>query len=141
MFKTDQPAGDPATAPASGSATRISAPLGDFIVLLPRRAAHLLIRAYQLTFSAFLGRQCRYLPTCSDYADEAIARHGLWAGAFMATARLCRCHPWGGSGFDPVPRMPARDAHWSRPWRYGEWRQRPVCEAVAREDAGDASPP
>jgi putative membrane protein insertion efficiency factor len=142
MFKTDQPAGDPATAPASGSATRISAPLGHFIALLPRRAAHLLIRAYQLTFSAFLGRQCRYLPTCSDYADEAIARHGLWAGGFMATARLCRCHPWGGSGFYPVPRMLVRDAHWSRPWRYGEWRQRPVCEAVARrEDAGNASPP
>jgi len=46
----------------------------------PRRAAHALIRFYQLTFSSLIGRQCRYLPTCSAYADEAIERHGLWAG-------------------------------------------------------------
>ena len=51
----------------------------------PRRAAHLLIRFYQLSFSAVLGRRCRYLPTCSAYADEAIRRHGLWAGGWMAT--------------------------------------------------------
>ena len=63
----------------------------------PRQAAHLLIRFYQLSFSALLGRRCRYLPTCSAYADEAIRRHGLWAGGWMATARICRCHPWGGS--------------------------------------------
>ena len=136
MFKTDRSGRDPATAAASGSATKMAL-LGDFVAVLPRRTAHLLIRAYQLTFSAFLGRQCRYLPTCSEYTDEAIARHGLWAGGFMGVARLCRCHPWGGSGFDPVPRTLVDDAHWSRPWRYGEWRQKPVCEAVAREDTGE----
>ncbi len=73
------------------------------LALAPRRAAHALIRFYQLTLSSLIGRQCRYLPTCSAYADEAIARHGLWAGAWMGTARMCRCHPWGGSGFDPPP--------------------------------------
>ena len=62
--------------------------------LAPRLAAHALIRFYQLSLSALLGRQCRYLPSCSAYADEAIASHGLWAGGWMATARLCRCHPW-----------------------------------------------
>ena len=71
----------------------------------PRQAAHLLIRFYQLTFSALLGRRCRYLPTCSAYADEAIRRHGLWAGGWMATARICRCHPWGGAGYDPPPQV------------------------------------
>jgi uncharacterized protein len=100
------------------------------LALLPRRLAHLLIRAYQLSLSALIGRQCRYLPTCSDYTDEAIARHGLWAGSFMGLARLCRCHPWGGSGFDPVPQTLPPGAHWALPWRYGEWRQRPSCEAV-----------
>ncbi len=88
---------------------------------LGRGGAHLLIRFYQLTFSALVGRQCRYLPSCSDYADEAIARYGLWAGSWMGAARLCRCHPWGGSGFDPVPsRRP--QARWYQPWRYGAWR-------------------
>jgi putative membrane protein insertion efficiency factor len=98
--------------------------------LLPRRLAHLLIRAYQLSLSAFIGRRCRYLPTCSDYTDEAITRHGLWAGGFMGLARLCRCHPWGGSGYDPVPARLAPGAHWAQPWRYGQWRQRPTCETV-----------
>ncbi len=87
---------------------------------MARQLAHFLIRFYQLTFSALLGRQCRYLPSCSDYADEAISRHGLWPGAWMALARLCRCHPWGASGYDPVPEHCACGcAH--RPWRYGRW--------------------
>ena len=73
------------------------------LVLGPRRAAHALIRFYQLTLSSLLGRECRYLPTCSAYADEAIQRHGLWAGSWMGLARVCRCHPWGGSGYDPPP--------------------------------------
>lgn len=85
-----------------------------------RFAAHVLIRAYQLTLSSLLGRRCRYLPTCSDYMDEAIGRHGLWAGGWMGTARLCRCHPWGGAGYDPVRDVPG-SARWFRPWRYGRW--------------------
>lgn len=70
---------------------------------LPRRAAHYLIRAYQLTLSALIGRQCRHVPSCSAYMDEAIERHGLWAGGLLGLARVCRCHPWGTSGYDPVP--------------------------------------
>jgi hypothetical protein len=96
------------------------------IRLAPRRLAHGLIRFYQLTLSALIGRQCRYLPSCSAYADEAIERHGLWAGGWMGVARICRCHPWSGAGFDPPPRaVPAR-ASWMLPWRYGRWRYR--CE-------------
>jgi putative membrane protein insertion efficiency factor len=64
------------------------------------------IRAYKLTLSPLIGRQCRYLPTCSAYAEEALIRHGPWRGSALAAGRLCRCHPFGGSGYDPVP--PAR---------------------------------
>ena len=64
------------------------------------RGAH---RAYKLTLSPLIGRQCRFLPTCSDYAAEALIAHGPWRGAWLATRRVCRCNPWGGSGYDPVP--------------------------------------
>ncbi len=64
-----------------------------------------LIRTYQLTLSVILGRRCRYLPTCSEYASDAIRKHGAARGSALAFARICRCHPWGGSGFDPVPEV------------------------------------
>ena len=64
------------------------------------RAAH---RAYKLTLSPWIGRQCRFLPTCSDYAAEALITYGPWRGSVFAARRLCRCHPWGGSGYDPLP--------------------------------------
>ncbi len=86
------------------------------------RLAHLAIRAYQLTLSSVAGSQCRHLPTCSAYTDEAIQRHGLWAGGFMGLARLCRCHPWGTAGYDPVPGDLPPHARWWRPWAYGRWR-------------------
>ncbi len=62
-----------------------------------------MIRFYQLTLSSLMGRQCRFLPTCSDYASEAIHKHGAWRGFWFSLKRISRCHPWGGSGFDPVP--------------------------------------
>ena len=100
--------------------TRTEAPTWR-LAALPRCAAHWAIRLYQLTLSGLVGRQCRHLPTCSSYADEAIARFGLWTGGWMALARMCRCHPWGSSGFDPVPETTSSDAHWYMPWRYGRW--------------------
>jgi putative membrane protein insertion efficiency factor len=63
-------------------------------------------RAYKLTLSPWIGRQCRYLPTCSDYAAEALIEHGPVRGGWLAARRLCSCHPWGGSGYDPVPSAP-----------------------------------
>jgi len=62
-----------------------------------------LIRSYQLLISPLLGTNCRYLPSCSDYASEAIAVHGALRGTWLAAGRLLRCNPWGGSGYDPVP--------------------------------------
>jgi putative membrane protein insertion efficiency factor len=72
------------------------------------RVMIVLIRGYQLTLSAFLGRQCRYLPTCSEYAREAVERYGAFGGAWLAVRRIGRCHPWGGSGYDPVPEKTSR---------------------------------
>ena len=62
-----------------------------------------LIRAYQLTLSPFLGGACRFQPSCSAYAREAIERHGALRGSLLAARRLAKCHPLGSSGFDPVP--------------------------------------
>lgn len=70
---------------------------------LPARIMVIAIRGYQLSLSMFLGRQCRYLPTCSEYAREAVERYGAWRGGWLAVRRIGRCHPWGGSGYDPVP--------------------------------------
>ena len=62
-----------------------------------------LIRFYQLGISPYLAPRCRYQPTCSQYALEAIRKHGAIKGGYLAGKRICRCHPWGGSGYDPVP--------------------------------------
>ena len=81
-----------------------------------------LVWVYRHTFSALAGWECRHLPTCSEYADEALARHGLWAGSWMAFARVCRCHPLGTSGLDFVPKTLPPAARWYMPWRYGRFR-------------------
>ncbi len=99
-----------------------STSLGNLAVQAPRALARALLTLYRLALSPLVGFHCRYLPTCSDYADQAIARHGLWAGGWMTLARLCRCHPWGNSGLDFVPEAPPRRARWYLPWRYGRWR-------------------
>ena len=61
------------------------------------------IRLYQLAISPLLPPSCRYQPTCSAYAIEALEQHGAWRGGWLTLRRLLRCHPWGGSGYDPVP--------------------------------------
>ncbi len=79
-----------------------------------------LIRFYQFTLSALLGRRCRHLPTCSEYSHEAISRYGAWRGGWLGLSRILRCNPWGTEGFDPVPlKLPD---HGLRFWRYGCWR-------------------
>jgi uncharacterized protein len=67
------------------------------------RAALFLVRAYQVTLSPLLGGQCRFTPTCSAYAVEAISTFGARRGSWLALKRLARCQPWGGFGHDPVP--------------------------------------
>jgi putative membrane protein insertion efficiency factor len=79
--------------------------IANLVVGLLMRGA---IRAYQLLLAPVLPPSCRYYPSCSHYAVEAIARHGPWRGAWLGVRRLLRCHPWGGSGYDPVPLHPHR---------------------------------
>ena len=68
-----------------------------------KRILLLLIRCYQLCFSPFFGGQCRFFPSCSAYAAEAIDTHGALRGTWLALRRLLRCHPWHPGGVDPVP--------------------------------------
>ena len=89
---------------------------------LPRLFGRTLVTLYRYTLSPLIGPRCRHLPSCSEYAEEAIGRFGLWAGSWMALARLARCHAFGTSGLDFVPVAPPPGAHWYLPWRYGRWR-------------------
>ena len=77
-----------------------------------------LVRLYQLTLSGFIGNTCRHLPTCSEYGYEAIARHGLWPGGWMALFRFMRCGPGGTHGIDNVPQVLEPRYRWFLPWRY-----------------------
>lgn len=62
-----------------------------------------LIKLYQWIVSPMLGPKCRFTPTCSQYAIEALKKHGVFKGLWLTVKRLSRCHPWGGHGYDPVP--------------------------------------
>ena len=73
-----------------------------------RRVLLALIRAYQYVLSPWIGGSCRYWPTCSEYAREAITMHGALRGSWLAVARLARCHPYGRGGVDPVPPLMRR---------------------------------
>ena len=68
-----------------------------FVISLP-------IRAYRVIFSPWVGHNCRYQPTCSAYALEALEKHGALVGLYLIVRRLLKCHPWGGQGYDPVPK-------------------------------------
>jgi len=68
-----------------------------------RRVLVGIIRAYQYLLSPWWGSQCRFTPTCSHYAVEALERHGALAGSWLAARRILRCHPWSAGGYDPVP--------------------------------------
>ena len=69
----------------------------------------LLVKGYRYAISPFLGANCRFQPTCSEYAETALRRHGGFRGGWLVLKRIGRCHPWGGSGYDPVPPLPGDD--------------------------------
>ena len=84
---------------SSPGATRLASDLQR----LPARGLGLLIRGYQRFISPVLPPACRFSPTCSQYALEAVQRHGVIKGGWLATKRVAKCHPWNAGGFDPVP--------------------------------------
>ena len=63
-----------------------------------------IIKIYQMIFSPLIGKNCRFLPTCSEYAIESLKLHGLLSGSFFALKRILKCHPFGGHGLDPIPK-------------------------------------
>jgi putative membrane protein insertion efficiency factor len=88
------------------------------------------IHVYRWTLKPLVGMECRHLPTCSEYALEAIELNGAWRGTWLTLSRVCRCHPWGSKGIDRVPDI--RSArHPLAPWRYGRWRG-PLPQAIDR---------
>jgi len=75
-------------------------------VSIPARMLGGTVRVYQWTVRPVLGPACRFHPSCSDYALEALARHGAWRGSALAARRILRCNPWNEGGYDPVPPAP-----------------------------------
>lgn len=98
-----------------------------------RAGLKLPIHVYRYVISPLIGPRCRHLPTCSQYALEAIDKNGAWKGGWLTLSRLLRCHPWGTDGFDPVPDLRG-ERHPFAPWRYGRWTRREM-EASARHEA------
>ena len=91
------------------------------------------IKFYQTLISPLLGKNCRFYPTCSAYALEAIDTNGAWKGGWLTAARMCRCHPWGSAGYDPVPDLTC-EHHPFAPWRYGRWTGRHIKQKWTAQD-------
>lgn len=84
------------------------------VLLLPQRTLMLLVRGYRLLLKPWLGNVCRFEPSCSQYALDALGRHGAVRGSALVTGRLLRCHPWCAGGHDPVPDHLPRPADFAR---------------------------
>ncbi|HEV7217818.1 MAG: membrane protein insertion efficiency factor YidD [Terriglobales bacterium] len=80
---------------------------------IPKNIALQVLRVYKFAISPYFGPACRYQPTCSEYATEAIELHGLIKGSMMAASRVLRCNPWGAAGYDPVPAKHLSGKHFS----------------------------
>ena len=92
---------------------------------IAKMAAKAPVVLYRATLKPLLGHECRHLPTCSEYALDAIEHNGAWRGLWLAGARVCRCNPWGTSGYDPAPDI-LNERHPLAPWRYGRWSKRRI---------------
>lgn len=83
---------------------------------------------YRYCVSPFTVPACRHIPTCSDYAEQAIDTNGAWKGGWLTLSRILRCNPWGSQGLDPVPDLTRVHHPWYAPWRYGRWTGRHITE-------------
>jgi hypothetical protein len=77
--------------------------------MLYERSVRFALKAYKVTLSPLIGRQCRFIPSCSEYGAQALIDHGPVRGGYLTIRRVCRCNPWGGSGYDPVPPRAEKD--------------------------------
>lgn len=104
-------------------------------LLLSRSAGGALVKApihaYRWTLKPLIGLECRHMPSCSEYALEAIDLNGPWRGSWLTVSRICRCHPWGSEGLDPVPDING-ERHPFAPWLYGRWRMAGLSDPSAR---------
>lgn len=82
--------------------------LAEALARVPRRMLLALVRGYRFALKPWLGNVCRFEPTCSAYALDALERHGAAAGSYLVVTRIARCHPWCDGGVDPVPDVPPR---------------------------------
>jgi putative membrane protein insertion efficiency factor len=105
--------------------------MGNPVERITKAVAKAPVQVYRWTLKPLLGHECRHLPTCSAYALDAIELNGAWRGWWLAGSRVCRCHPWGTSGYDPAPDI-RHEHHPLAPWRYGRWSRRRVEEDQAR---------
>ncbi len=106
------------------------------VIGIPALLARGLIKLYRYTLSSVMGRTCRHLPTCSEYADIAIGRFGLWRGGWMALARFSRCRPLGTHGFDPGAGNLACGYALVRALALGRWSGSGAGRATAEAPAG-----
>lgn len=100
--------------------------------------AKLPIHAYRWTLKPFVGWECRHLPSCSQYALDAIDMNGAWRGSWLTLARICRCRPGGTAGFDPCPDINC-ELHPLAPWRYGRWTKASIESDGSSGKAGTTS--
>jgi uncharacterized protein len=105
---------------------------------LARAVLKLPIHFYRYVISPLIGPRCRHLPTCSQYALEAIDKNGAWKGGWLVLSRLARCHPWGTDGFDPVPDL-RDESHPFAPWRYGRWTRAHITDPTPEQQTSRAS--
>lgn len=91
---------------------------------------------YRYTLSPLIGQRCRHLPTCSQYALDAIDKNGAWRGFWLTISRIARCQPWGTSGFDPAPDIRHEHQPYWAPWRYGRWR----ASALTHDNPEETTP-
>jgi hypothetical protein len=99
-------------------------------------AAKAPIYFYRYAISPLIGPSCRYSPTCSQYALDAIDKNGVWIGGWLTAARIARCRPGGSSGYDPAPDLThARIPFWA-PWRYWQYRRTASPAPLAEEGHG-----
>ena len=92
------------------------------------------ILVYRYGISPFLPGACRHLPTCSQYASDAIELNGAWKGGWLAFSRIMRCNPWGSHGLDPAPDIRHMKQPFYAPWRYGCWTGRHITERFNEAD-------